>query len=79
MEHVLLLVEFSNKTSVSSAFLIVSLAAVRGTNPREPTFNQLPSDIEGVDEIGGRDVKLRLFEECARAEGRARWTGEVTL
>ena len=79
MEHVLLLVEFSNKTSVSSAFLIVSLAAVHGTNPREPTFNQLPSDIEGVDKIGGRDVKLRPFEECARAEGRPRWMGEVTL
>ena len=74
-----LLVKFSKETSLPSAFLIVSLAAVRGTNPREPTSNQLALDIEGVDEVGGRDVKLRPFEECGRAEGWARCTGEAIL
>jgi hypothetical protein len=31
------LVKFSNETSIPSAFLIVSLAAARGTNAREAT------------------------------------------
>jgi hypothetical protein len=60
-----LLVKFSNKTSVPSAFLIVSLAAARGTSAREQTSSQL----EGVDGVVGGDVKPRLFEECARAKG----------
>ena len=69
-----LLVKFSNETSVPSAFLIVSLAAARGTNAREPTSSRL----EGVDGVGGGEVKPRLFEECARAEGwGGGWTGDV--
>ena len=63
------LVKFSNKTSVPSAFLIVSLAAARGTNVHEPTSSQLAPDTEGVDAVGGGGVKPRLFEECTRAEG----------
>jgi hypothetical protein len=60
------LVKFSNETSVPSAFLIVSLAAARGTNVRDP----ISSRLEGVDGVdGGGDVKPRLFEECARVEG----------
>ena len=64
-----LLVKFSNETSSPSAFLTVILAAVRGTNAREPTSSRLAPDMEGVDGVGGGDVKPRLFEECARAEG----------
>jgi hypothetical protein len=68
-----LLVKFSNETSVPSAFLIVSLAAARG-NVREPTSSRL----EGVAGVGGGDVRPRLFEECARAEGwGGGWTGET--
>ena len=33
--------------------------------------------MEGVDGVGGGDVKTGLFEECARAEGWGRWTGEA--
>ena len=65
----MLLVKFSNETSSPSAFLTVILAAVRGTNVREPTSSRLAPDIEGVDGVGGGAVKPRLFEECARAEG----------
>ena len=73
------LVKFSNETSVPSAFLIVSLAAARGTNAREPTSSRLAPDI-GVDGVGGGDVKPRLFEECARAEGWGGWwTGEAIV
>ena len=75
-----LLVRFSNETSVPSAFLIVSLAAARGTNVRERTSNRLEPDMEGVDRVGGGDVKPRLFEECERAEGRGDgWTGEAIV
>jgi hypothetical protein len=71
-----LLVKISNKTSVPSAFLIVSLAAARGTNVSEPTYSRLAPDMEGVDGVRGGDVKPRLFEECARAEGwGGGWTG----
>ena len=49
---VVLLVKFSNETSVPSAFLIVSLAAGRGTNAREPPSSQL-ADMEGVGGVGG--------------------------
>lgn len=69
-----ILVIFSNETSVPSAFLIVSLAAVCGINLREPT-----SDMERVDEVGGGNVKLRFFEECARAEGWVRSRGEAIV
>ena len=73
------LVKFSNETSVPSAFLIVSLAAARGTNAREPTSRRL-AEIEGVNGVGGGDVKPRLFEECARAEGwGGGWTGEAIV
>jgi hypothetical protein len=66
-----LLVRFSSETSVPSAFLIVSLAAARGTNVCEPTSNRLaPDKGKGVDGVGGGDVKPRLLEECERAEGR---------
>ena len=76
----MLLVKFSNETSVPSAFLIVSLAAARGTNARELTSNRLAPDMEGVDGVGGGEVKPRLFEECARAEGwGGGWTGEATV
>ena len=35
-------------------------------------------DIEGVDRVGGGDnVKVRLFEECVRAEGCGGRTGEA--
>ena len=72
------LVRFSNETSVLSAFLIVSLAAARGTNVREPTSRRLALDREGVCGVGGGDVKPRLFEECERAEGwGGGWTGEA--
>ena len=46
------------------AFLIVSLAAARGTNVHEAMSGQLALDREGVDGVGGGDVKQRLFEEC---------------
>jgi hypothetical protein len=42
-----LLVRFSNETSVPSAFLIVSLVTAHGTNVREPTSNRLAPDVEG--------------------------------
>jgi hypothetical protein len=73
-----LLVKFSNETSVPSAFLIVSLVpAARGTNARELTSSRLAA---GVDGVGGGDVKPRLFEECARAEGwGGGWTGEAIV
>ena len=71
------LVKFSNETSVPSAFLIVSLAAARGTNVRELTSSRLALDMEGV---AGGEVKPRLFEECARAEGwGGGWTGEAMV
>ena len=63
------LVKFSNKTSVPSAFLIVSLAVACGTNIREATSSRSAPDMEGVDGVGEGDVKPRQFEECARAEG----------
>ena len=63
----MLLVEFSNETSSPSEFLTVILAAVRGT--RETTSSRLAPDMEGVDGVGGGDVKPRPSEECARAEG----------
>jgi len=63
--------------------LIVSLelAAARGTNVREPTSSRLAPDIDGVDGVGGGDVKPRLFEECERAErwGGCWWTGEALV
>jgi hypothetical protein len=69
-----LLVKISNETSVPSAFLIVSLAAARGTNVCEPTSSRF----DGVAGVGGGDVKPRLFEECARVEGwGGGWTGET--
>ena len=38
------------------------------------------ADIEGVDGVAGGDVKPRLFEECARAEGRGGgWAGEAIV
>ena len=71
---------FSNETSVPSAFLIVSLAAARGTNVREPTSRRLALDREGVDGVGGGEDKPRLFEECERAEGWGDgWTGEAIV
>ena len=74
-----LLAKPSNETSVSSAFLILSLEAARGTNVRELTSSRL-ADIEGVDGVAGGDVKPRLFEECARAEGRGGgWAGEAIV
>lgn len=63
-----LLVKVSKETSVPSAFLTVTLAAVRGTNVREPASSRLATEIEGVDGVGGGDVKPRLFE-CARVGG----------
>ena len=66
-----LLVKFSNETSSPSGYLTVILAAVRGTNVRESTSSRIAPDMEDVDGVGG-DVKTRLFEECARAEG---WGG----
>jgi len=75
-----LLVRFSNETSVPSAFLIVSLAAARGTNAREPTSSRFAPDMEGVEGVDGGDVKPRLFEECERAEGWGDgWTGEAIV
>ena len=74
------MVRFSNETSVPSAFLIVSLAAARGTNAREPTSSRLALDMAGVAGVCGGDVKPRLFEECARAEGwGGGWTGEAMV
>ena len=72
----MLLAKFSNETSSPSGFLTVILAAVRGTNVREPTSSRLAPDMEGIDGVGG-DVKPRLFEECARAEGWGGWAGEA--
>ena len=67
-----LLARFSNNPSAS---LIVSLAAARGKNTREPS-RRLAPDTEGVDEVGGGDVKPRPF--CERAEGWGDgWTGGV--
>jgi hypothetical protein len=76
---VLLVVNFSNETSVPSAILTVTLAAARGTNAREPTSSRLAPDVGGVDGVGGGDVKPRLFEECVRAEGWGGWTGEAIV
>ena len=63
-----LLVKFCNETSVPSAFLTVTLAAVRGTNVRKPASSRLTLDREGVDGVGGGEAKPRLFEGCMRVE-----------
>ena len=34
-------------------------------------------DMEGVDGVGGGDIKPRLFDECVRAEEWGGWTGEA--
>ena len=67
-----LLVKIPNETSVPMAFLIVDLAGARGTDVYEPTSSRLALGMEGVDEVGGGDVKPRLFEERAGEEG---WGG----
>ena len=65
-----LLVRFSKETSVPSAFLTVTALAVAcRTNVHEPASRRLAPDIEGVDGVGGGDVKPRLFEACVRVEG----------
>jgi hypothetical protein len=51
---------------------IILAAAAHDTNVHEPTSSRLAPDMEGVDGVSGGDVKPRLFEECARAEG---WAG----
>ena len=74
------LVRFSNKTSLPSAFLIVSLAAAHGTKACELTSSRLALDMEGVSEAGRGYIKPRLFEECARVEGWVGgWTGEAMV
>ena len=59
--------------------MTVILAAVRGTNVHESTSSRLAPDMEDVDGVGGGDVKTKLFEECARAEGWGGWVGEAIV
>jgi hypothetical protein len=67
-----LLVRFSNETSVPSAFLIVSLAAARGTNVREPTSNRLAPDMEGLTEL----VEAMLSQDYLRNVRKRREGGK---
>lgn len=54
----------------------MTLGAPRGTNVREPASRRGP-DREGVDGVGGGEVKPRLFEGCVRVGGWGMWTGEA--